>query len=263
MKQRKNNGMRLLVCIGNTRTQVCAQAGPVEKIAAFPTTRRNYAHLVKSVLTGSPQNIGCVGVVSVVPWAESTWIRACKDESTPVPLFLNALAAKTLLAVKYHPVASLGADRVCTALGAICRAPRRDRIVVDAGTAVTIDAITRDNTFQGGFIFPGPNLTRKALSSGTALLPASEWKNDGLPIGRATQECINQGVLNMFTGGVIRCIGSLKEELHLKDPVIFVTGGAAEALRLLKDQGEIVMEPDLVFLGLEYWLNNRASRRSC
>ncbi len=264
MMQRRNKKVRLLVCIGNTRTRVCLQAGRLSQIASFPTGERHYDQLAGSVLKGIMPDIACIGIVSVVPWADSAWIRACKKKGLLGPLFLTARnIERTVMAVKYRPISALGADRASAALGAIALSPHRNRIVVDAGTAVTVDAITRDNTFQGGFIFPGPDLTMKALSAGTALLPDFKWKSSGPAVGRSTQECMNQGVLNMFRGGVTACIEALKRDLHLTNPVLHITGGAAKALQIPKKPYEVVIEPDLVLTGLEYWLSGPSNRCSC
>jgi len=108
-----------------------------------------------------------------------------------------------------HPE-RVGMDRLVMAVAANrLRDPRRSAIVVDAGTALTVDAIAADGVFRGGVILPGFRMVGRALAADTDLLPLVEDAFEEVPppvIGRSTVAAIHSG---MFWGGV----GALRELL--------------------------------------------------
>src|SRR5258707_3338212 len=65
----------------------------------------------------------------------------------------------------------VGLDRLAAALAAKAIRGTRPTIVVDAGTAITVDLVSADGAFEGGVILPGFRLTAQALAAGTNLLP--------------------------------------------------------------------------------------------
>lgn len=97
--------------------------------------------------------------------------------------------------IKYNTPHTLGADRICAAVGARMAFPAKNCAVVDFGTAITIDFITSDGDFLGGNISLGLSTRFKALNTFTGKLPLLE-KCDSYPqIGKTTNDAIQAGIV--------------------------------------------------------------------
>ncbi len=137
---------------------------------------------------------------------------------------LNAVAAKSRLAQ--------GSSRTdCQSVPHSTRA-----IIIDAGTAVTVDLLDEQGVFRGGAIFPGLRLMAQALHDHTALLPLVDmgrianpsYTNQSLPPlpGTSTDSAIAAGVFWAVAGG----IRSLIDEFAAPPVDLFLTGGDASYL---------------------------------
>ena len=144
----------------------------------------------------------------------------------------------------------VGTDRRLAALAAHRRAGGAC-IVVDAGTAVTVDAVDDAGTFLGGAIFPGPGLMARSLADGTAQLPLVEIASgaaDGPAVGRSTEAAIRSGVTRALAGAVERLVRDVAEALG-SDVSVYATGGYAPPPEDRGGSGWQVV-PDLVLEGL-------------
>ena len=94
------------------------------------------------------------------------------DSQTPVPL-----------RKAYDTPATLGADRVAAAVGAITLFPGQDCLILDLGTCLTADLVDRDAVFQGGLISPGLHMRFRAMHEQTARLPLVD-----MPIAKAGRD---------------------------------------------------------------------------
>lgn len=124
--------------------------------------------------------------------------------------------------------ATTGIDRLLAAQAALhLYGEGRDVIVIDCGTAMTIDVVTRDGTFRGGVILAGPRTSLKALGLMTDALP--DLSNDTLEklstfIGRSTREALLSGAWLAGLGAIREVVSRFKEQLH-SDAVVVGTGG--------------------------------------
>jgi type III pantothenate kinase len=134
----------------------------------------------------------------------------------------------------------VGIDRLLNAWAARhWRRAARPVIVVDSGTATTVDLITQDGVFRGGSILPGLRLSARALHEYTARLPlldvddaAAGWPS--VP-GRNTEAAIRAGLLVGQLGAVKELAARLTEAARIHygdecDPELFVTGGGGRLL---------------------------------
>ncbi|MEI6638066.1 MAG: type III pantothenate kinase, partial [Planctomycetota bacterium] len=145
----------------------------------------------------------------------------------------------------------VGIDRLAAAAAAaVAKAPNRPAIVVDCGTATTVDLVSADGRFLGGAILPGPELLSRALAEGTSRLPAVADLDRGLPPvmpGRSTQAAIAAGIGFGMRGAVARLVAEAVQAVD-GDPEIFLTGGSRGIVRdALPGAIEI---PDLVLHGI-------------
>jgi type III pantothenate kinase len=106
-------------------------------------------------------------------------------------------------------------------------------IVVDSGTATTVDLISADGAFLGGAILPGLELFARSLHAYTALLPlvpVDELTNPGLPaLGRDTRAALCSGLLYGQVGAIREVIARLSADLATPSEV-YITGGCGELL---------------------------------
>jgi type III pantothenate kinase len=156
--------------------------------------------------------------------------------------------------VKINNPGTLGTDRIAAAAGAVALG-HTDAIIVDAGTAVTVDVLTSEG-FLGGSIFPGLEMLTGSLHSRTASLPDIKLGADPPPTpGDDTVRAIASGAFWGFIGAAKELIERSSRELKKSSPIL-LTGGNAEFLMPHLDT-QVMHTPDLVFHGLEliYKLN--------
>jgi len=140
-----------------------------------------------------------------------------------------------------------GADRILN-VAAAYEQMQKSCVVVDAGTAITIDVCNDAGEFLGGSIAPGVNVLLEALHDKTAKLPRLTFERPSESIGRDTKQAILNGVYHGARGMVKEVIENYATELgHWPD--LICTGGDA---RLLFEGWELVhaISPDLTLYGI-------------
>jgi type III pantothenate kinase len=139
-------------------------------------------------------------------------------------------------------------DRLAAAAGA-WRVHRGPVLVVDAGTALTVDLVDADGVFQGGAILPGLEISNRSLEAGAAALKAADLRADP-PVwpARTTDEAIRTGVLTQAAAAV-EAFHERARFLAGADPGLWVTGGDADLL-LPHLGGDVHCDPLLVHRGL-------------
>jgi type III pantothenate kinase len=142
----------------------------------------------------------------------------------------------------------VGADRLLGALAAL-RQFHGACIVVDVGTAVTINAVSVRGVFVGGAIFPGLSMMARALAEGTALLPAVSPAARPPVIGKSTEAAIIAGIVSGAAGAICNLISAARTVVG-PDARVILTGGDARRLAgfLPKDCRDV--QPNLVLGGL-------------
>ena len=125
----------------------------------------------------------------------------------------------------YADPAQLGPDR-WAALIAAHHGTRGHKLVVNVGTALTIDALTADGRFLGGVIVPGPALMRQSLDRGTAGLRLTEGQFQDFP--RSTRDAITSGAIAAGVGAVHRLADAMARQGVAPASVVLSGGAAAE-----------------------------------
>lgn len=137
---------------------------------------------------------------------------------------------------------TVGLDRLLGALAAQVLHPGKKLLVVDAGSAVTINLI--DSVFRGGAIFPGLRLMAEALHTQTAQLPMIQLEqNEDFP-GKSTAAAIRAGFCSVVKGAVGECARSCRPD------VIVFTGGDGALLESMTEWPCKQYEPALNLRGL-------------
>ena len=154
----------------------------------------------------------------------------------------------------YLSPATLGVDRLAAAVGAVDVLGYRDCLIVDFGTAITIDLV-ENGVFRGGNISPGVRTRFRALHDYTSRLPQCEATDEILLLGCTTQQAIEQGVMEGITHeieGYIRAFSLKNDKLTL----IFTGGDANFFVKRIKNA--IFAKCDLVLCGLNRILEYNA-----
>jgi type III pantothenate kinase len=146
----------------------------------------------------------------------------------------------------------VGTDRLAAAVAAnLGRSPDRGIIVIDAGTAITVDLLTPDGVFRGGAILPGLETAAAALAAATDALPHVELRGPSAApsaIGKSTADAILSGLVWGCVGAVRELIARISEEAGL-DPELCCTGGAGRLLAQLLGP-QCLYDPQLVLRGI-------------
>jgi type III pantothenate kinase len=230
----------MCVDVGNSRTKfglfqqedsLARKAGLPQCLAALPVPHgqpvsweklcRDFSihrdDRVRGYLTGS--NPEAVGVV-----------RGGWPKDWPEPTFLDDVL-EFPLEIRLENPNHAGIDRILNAVA--CNTIRPEgvpAVIVDTGTATTVDAVSPDGAFEGGSILPGFELCARALHQYTALLPfvtVDEMCSESHePLGTNTREALRSGLLWGQIGGIRELVKRLAERWSAA-PIVLLTGGGA------------------------------------
>ncbi len=175
-------------------------------------------------------------------------IARCRPDDQVVELSRSDLA----LSVELPRPEQAGIDRLLGAVAANrIRDPERAALVIDLGTAVTVDVVSPAGAFLGGAILPGVRMAARALHEHTDLLPevAMVELDQARPVlGKSTIGAIESGLFWGAIGAIRELTARLGDQFEQR-PTLILTGGAAPSVAdLLSDQ--VHYEPALVLSGI-------------
>jgi type III pantothenate kinase len=185
--------------------------------------------------------------------AEQLILLACVKYLEREPLFIQA-GIKTGLKLRYSNPKEIGADLIAAAMGAVDLYAGKNLIIIDMGTAITAELVSKDKEFLGGVIMPGMKISVDALAGGTAKLTSVEIMKPEHVYGLTTTEAIQAG-LYYGTAGALKefCYQFKKNVFHGEDTMIIGTGGFARTFEDYKLFDEII--PGLVLSGVKVALD--------
>lgn len=219
--------MLLAVDIGNTNINLgIFKAGALLKRLVLPTRSRDYAPFLKKIY--SANKIKETVICSVVPEATAKLVKAIRKVSVNKPYIIGK-GLKAPVRNLYKIKKEVGMDRLVNAYAGI-RFYGAPLIIVDFGTAITFDVVSKNKEYLGGMILPGLNISLEALWQKTALLPKIRLEKPEDFIGRDTKTSILSGLLYGF--------GSLTDELSQrikkvagKNAKVILTGGNTDLIK--------------------------------
>jgi type III pantothenate kinase len=243
--------MNLVVDIGNSRAKLAVfknsrlidscEPGIGDK-ASIETFLKQHLSIDRCIISSVKNREP--GITEYLQKKEITTIQLSNTTSLP---FVNA----------YKTPETLGADRIAAVAGAICLHPGKDILIIDAGTAITFDFISKDNIYQGGTISPGLEMRFKALNQFTANLPLCSKSDDTGLTGKTTYEAIVNGVQN----GILFEAEFYLNEFRDQYPqmVVLLTGGDAQFFEN-KLKNPIFTVSNLTLIGLNFILEYNAQK---
>jgi type III pantothenate kinase len=234
--------VHLLIDNSNTLTKFALDLGGAlsEWRAVIPTSDLSKTSIQDTLRN---QNFERVTLCSVVPDA-SALMKVTFDQ----PIHHISHQSKMPITIDYPNPSKIGADRLANASAAIL-GRQGPAIVIDFGTAVTFDVISKAGSYLGGVIAPGTASLRDYLHQKTALLPAIQLEEPNSAIGRSTEEAMQVGAVIGYRGLIREILNEVRRELG-GEPKIFATGGDAELIS--KGIYDIdIIDQDLTMKGIQ------------
>ena len=247
----KNNN--LVIDFGNTFVKIALfeKSKPIEIFILQNNETKKIKDILKKIKKNSAEpNIIISSVISypkkIKLFLQKNFQFTEFTTATPIPL-VN----------KYKTPATLGIDRLAAAVGATSIYPKKNILVIDAGTCITYDYINSKNEFVGGSISPGLNIRFKAINDYTANLPLLAPESIDYLTGNNTKQSILSGILNGTVAEMDGFIEMYKKQY--KDIIIVLTGGDYKFFEK-KLKSSIFAVPNLVLTGLNEILEFNAKK---
>lgn len=236
--------MNLCIDQGNSRTKVALfdnttlrkkiiyktfTANEVEKLVSLYPINNT---IISSVINIDP------AIVNVLHNRSKKFILF--DHHTPIPI-----------TNRYSTPETLGLDRLSAAIATHTILPDNDCLIIDVGTAITIDFLAHTGEYMGGNITPGIKMRINALHNDTKKLPlVSIEPEELLPLfGTNTRDAIASGIIRGIAYELKGYLRSMSE--RLPNVHTFLTGGHIPyILPYLNDTKQLHVEKNLVLLGL-------------
>jgi type III pantothenate kinase len=235
--------MILTLDAGNTRIKWGSRRdGAWARVGALPVAEAS--RLVDEL--GEPRAFERILVANVAGPSVRSAIEHTAGRLGCAPQFIEACAQQCGVRSSYDDPAQLGADRWAALIGARRLFPGAS-LVVNAGTALTVDALSDEGVFLGGIIVPGIELMRRALSEYTAGLPLQPGAIRFFPAN--TGDAIMSGAAHALVGAVERMAGFMHASGQ-SDVRLVLSGGAASTLQPLFTTLQAIPVEHLVLEGL-------------
>jgi len=177
-----------------------------------------------------PWWIGSVNRTAVTRLVD--WLREHRPQDR-----VTLLAAGDLsLSVRVQRPDMVGVDRLLNAVAANrLRHPNRAAVVIDVGTAITVDLISAEGAFLGGAIVPGIGMSARGFHQFTDLLPLIEMTELATPppaLGTSTVPAMRSGLFWGAVGAIRQLIEQLSKGLD-REPQVLISGGAGPTVAKL------------------------------
>ena len=246
--------MLLAIDIGNTNIVLgCIQDDEILFQARIATDRLRtsdqYGVEIKNMLEAlgvQREDITDCIIASVVPPVFNSVRTGVRKIIGKQPMVVGP-GLKTGLNIRVDVPGQVGSDRIVIAVAALAEyeAPL---ILMDLGTATTIEVVEAPRTYLGGVIYPGVRLSLEALTNRAAQLPGISLDKPKRVIGKNTVDCMRSGMMYGTAAMIDGVVERMEEELGFHATLI-ATGGMAQFITPLCKR-EIVLEKDLLLKGL-------------
>ncbi|MBD3635155.1 MAG: type III pantothenate kinase [Methylophaga sp.] len=252
--------MKLLVDIGNSRV----------KWATLDKSGLNDSHSfqraksgIKAALNKAWKNLSEIQAVYVAnvggeklaeqlsEWTQKNWDLT--------PKFVTSEKKRFGVSNAYDEPEKLGVDRWLSLIAARQHA-RQAQCVIDCGTAMTIDIVSKTGQHQGGMILPGLSLMRSSLAANTDALTEDLGEKEFNTLATNTFSAIHAGTLYSVSATLERIISDLKQTFNNQVRFIITGGDAEQLLPLLPD--DLNHYPDIVLKGLAFYVRQDDKKKS-
>lgn len=168
-------------------------------------------------------------------------------------IFMVTLDDFASFQIDYEPRHSVGFDRLVNLKSAYSLYPEKNIIIIDLGTATTVDIMKKNKHYLGGMILPGVSISLESLYDKTSQLPKIALKQPSNLAGKTTKENMQNGIYYLYCYGLERIVLEIIENYFnnkIEDTKVIITGGLStfisNGLNL-----SVEIEPYLTLLGLK------------
>ena len=246
--------MLLAIDIGNTNIVIgCIQDDEILFKARIATDRTRtsdqYGVEIKNMLEAfgvQRDDISDCIISSVVPPVFNSVRTGVVKVIGKQPMVVGP-GLKTGLNIHVEVPSQVGSDRIVIAVAALAEY-QPPLVLMDLGTATTIEVVETGNTYIGGVIFPGVKISLDALTSRAAQLPGISLDKPKQVIGKNTVDCMRSGMMYGTAAMIDGIVERIEEELGHRSTLV-ATGGMAQFITPLCKH-EIILEKDLLLKGL-------------
>ncbi len=238
------------ISVGNSRTQVgLFEKGELKQSDRYPNS--DLAPVVQAAagfwnqIAESP---GSSMLMASVNDPVADRISSALEDQLTIEIFRVGTDVPVPIGQQLDPETITGIDRLLNAAAAYDRI-KQACVVVDAGTAITVDFVDGEGTFHGGAIAPGATLQLHSLHQHTAALPELPFRApEAEAFGRNTAQAMYHGVFHGIRGMVQRLVEQYAES-YGAFPLVIATGGDAP---VLFDKEPLIdrIVPELTLMGI-------------
>ena len=173
------------------------------------------------------------------------------DNRIPWLFFTNEVELP--ISVEYQSKKTLGSDRLAGIMAVYNEYPKKNVLVIDAGTCITYDLLTFDNRYFGGSISPGLAMRYKSIHQFTKNLPDLDPISQPSLIGQTTEESIHSGIINGINFEIDGVINAYRKRFG--NLIIITTGG--DSKNFVKElKNTIFADQNLILKGLNKILSH-------
>lgn len=253
MKKDADQNDRLLIDVGNTRIKVLpynfdrAESNFNEDalwVVHHGQFLNAFAEVLESV--SKPHDIWLSNVAGEASRLASNEI--CQKKWGVKPHFAVVERNNNGIQNDYLNLDELGVDRWMAVQGAR-QLSEGTLVVVNCGTAITVDVVSKENVFVGGAILPGLELAAKALSRADGI-PQFNFQEYTHALGVSTADCVRVGIINACAGGVEKIVATIQRRFSESLVKVIASGGAANAV-LSATELKFEYDANLVLRGLQ------------
>lgn len=231
----------LFVDIGNSVIKAAVKKNGLWEVL-YSINAGNMTAFTDWVLTHSNQFSGIV-----ISSVRSDITSKIKKNLVNIPIKVLSVVDIEPLKLDYETPKTLGLDRYLGCLGAVTHSSKAV-VVIDSGSACTIDYMSSDEVYMGGVIMPGLEILLNIFTEKAPELPPIEVNIPEVWPGKSTHTSLQWGQIGLFVDGINASLQRFRDAFDDFD--LHLTGGDASTIeKLLKT--EVRVRPYLVFEGME------------
>lgn len=240
--------MIVLVDIGNSRTKFCVVSrgsrGSVKTISNEFLSNdylNDYLNDINKLIVASVSRNELTNKIEL--WCQKNNIKYQQVVSEKI---------KNDLVSAYHQPSQLGVDRWLTLIAGHTLYPNKNILIIDAGTATTIDLLAANGVHQGGWILAGIDMLFTSVLNNTSQIKANVDNTASLSFGACSSENVNNATWAATVGAINLAVSQSHQQGAVIDEIV-LTGGNSRTLASLLSHRSTVIE-DLVFIGMQAYI---------
>jgi type III pantothenate kinase len=237
--------MNVLVDIGNSRTkyQLAEHKGSSDRITVNNTT------IDEQWLDLHWSNAESITIASVKGGELSKRIKQWAVKKQIPIQFIATEKERFGITNCYHIPERLGVDRWLSLIGGSFVYPNKGLVIVDAGTATTLDVLDKDGNHQGGWILSGIDIMLDQIGKNTSKVKYSINDEPSTLFGQSTSDCVNNAAWAATVGMINLGISKASNEYSIDCCILL--GGNAQKLSSLITFPNVIVNEELIFEGLK------------